>query len=90
MIESHLIIFGDSSFAIDGLFEQQLNGDIFLNSVKWLVNDQENPLSIRPKEFKNRRLNLTPLQSTIITLLALILFPLFSLILALFTWWKRQ
>jgi len=90
MIESHLIIFGDSSFAIDGLFEQQLNGDIFLNSVKWLVNDQENPLSIRPKEFKNRRLNLTPLQSTIITLLALILFPLFSIILALFTWWKRQ
>ncbi|GEM_PF-508894 len=90
MIESRLIIFGDSTFATDGWFENQLNGDVFLNSVKWLINDQENPLSIRPKEFQNRRLNLTPFESTMITLLALVLFPLLSVILAMFTWWKRQ
>jgi ABC-type uncharacterized transport system involved in gliding motility auxiliary subunit len=89
-IESRMVIFGDSTFATDGWFDSQLNGDVFLNSVKWLVNDQENPLSIRPKEYQNRRLNITPIQSTMITLLALVLFPLLSIILSIFTWWKRQ
>jgi ABC-type uncharacterized transport system involved in gliding motility auxiliary subunit len=89
-IESRMVVFGDSTFATDGWFDSQLNGDVFLNSVKWLVNDQENPLSIRPKEYQNRRLNITPIQSTMITLLALVLFPLLSIILSIFTWWKRQ
>ena len=88
--ESRMIVFGDSTFATDGWFETQLNGDLFLNSVKWLVNDPENPLSIRPKQYQNRRLNITTLTSTIITLLALVLFPLFGVILSIFTWWKKQ
>ncbi|MDP5337522.1 MAG: Gldg family protein, partial [Nodularia sp. (in: cyanobacteria)] len=57
-IESRLVVIGDSDFATDGLFEQQLNGDVFLNSVAWLSQQDQQPLSIRPKEQRNRRINL--------------------------------
>ncbi|RMF23469.1 MAG: ABC transporter, partial [Cyanobacteria bacterium J083] len=35
--ESRLVVFGSSTFASNGWFQQQLNGDIFLNSVDWLA-----------------------------------------------------
>jgi len=54
--ESRLIVFGNSSFAANGWFRQQLNGDVFLNSIKWLTKTNELTLSVRPKEPKNRRL----------------------------------
>lgn len=50
--EARLVVIGNSDFATNGLFEQQLNGDVFLNSVSWLGNQDEQSLSIRPKEPK--------------------------------------
>ncbi|EAZ92842.1 Gldg family protein [Crocosphaera chwakensis] len=89
-IESRLVIIGNSTFATDSLFNQQLNGDVFLNSVQWLSNQDEQPLSIRPKQAKDRRLNLSPLQANIITILSLAVFPLLGLIAAGITWWRRR
>lgn len=54
--EARLIVFGNSSFMANGWFAEQLNGDVFLNSVKWLAKADQSTLSIRPKEPKNRRL----------------------------------
>ena len=88
--ESRLVIIGNSTFATNNLFNQQLNGDVFLNSVQWLSNQDEQPLSIRPKEAKNRRLNVSPLQANIITILSLGLFPLLGLVAAGITWWRRR
>jgi ABC-type uncharacterized transport system involved in gliding motility auxiliary subunit len=88
--ESRLVIIGNSTFATDNLFNQQLNGDVFLNSVQWLSNQDEQPLSIRPKEAKDRRLNLSPLQANIITILSLAVVPLLGLIAAGITWWRRR
>ncbi|MDJ0731807.1 MAG: Gldg family protein [Crocosphaera sp.] len=89
-IESRLVVIGNSTFATNNLFNQQLNGDVFLNSVQWLSNQDEQTLSIRPKEVKNRRLNLSPLQANIITILSLAVFPLLGLIAAGITWWRRK
>lgn len=89
-IESRLVIIGNSTFATDSLFNQQLNGDVFLNSVQWLSNQDEQPLSIRPKQPEDRRLNLSPLQANIITILSLAVFPLLGLIAAGITWWRRR
>jgi ABC-type uncharacterized transport system involved in gliding motility auxiliary subunit len=45
-----------------GLRQQQLLGvagrDLFLNIVNWLA-QQENPIAIRPRDHKDRRVNLT-------------------------------
>ena len=34
--EARMVVIGNSTFATDGLFDQQLNGDVFLNAVNWL------------------------------------------------------
>ncbi|MGD2183500.1 GldG family protein [Lusitaniella coriacea] len=88
--ESRLVVFGNSRFATDGWFKQQLNGDVFLNSVKWLANTDDTSLSIRPKELKNRRLNLTVGQAGMIFWLAVFIVPAFGFAIAGWTWWRRR
>ncbi|TVP58314.1 MAG: ABC transporter, partial [Nodularia sp. (in: Bacteria)] len=89
-IESRLVVIGDSDFATDGLFEQQLNGDVFLNSVTWLSQQDQQPLSIRPKEPRNRRINLNLVQANLLTLSSLLLLPVMGLITAAIIWWRRR
>lgn len=88
--KSHLVVVGNSTFATNGWFEQQLNGDLFLNSVNWLASGEGETLSIRPKEPESRRLNLTSLQAGIIAWMALVIMPLFGLIAAGIAWWRRR
>ncbi|BAY33111.1 hypothetical protein NIES2107_50060 [Nostoc carneum NIES-2107] len=89
--ESRLVVIGNSDFATDGLFQQQLNGDVFLNSVTWLSKQEDQqPLSIRPKEAKNRRLNITAAQANLLTLSSLLLLPLIGLVSAFLIWWRRR
>ncbi len=88
--ESRLVVIGNSTFATDGSFEQQLNGDVFLNSVSWLSNQDEQLLSIRPKSAKNRRINLKPEQANILGLTALALVPLIGFGTAVLLWWQRR
>lgn len=88
--ESRLVVVGNSAFATDGLFEQQLNGDVFLNSVNWLSKQDDQLLSIRPKEAKNRRINLTPQQANILGLTALGFVPLIGFGTAAILWWLRR
>lgn len=87
---SKLIIIGNSTFVTDGWFDQQLNGDVFLNSVEWLSNRDKPTLSIRAKEAQNRRINLTPFKANLIFGLSIIILPLLSFILAGVTWWRRR
>jgi ABC-type uncharacterized transport system involved in gliding motility auxiliary subunit len=88
--QARLVVIGNSEFATDGLFEQQLNGDVFLNSVSWLSNQDRQLLSIRPKEAKNRRINLTPQQANILGWSSLLLVPLLGFGMALIFWWLRR
>lgn len=87
---SRMVIFGNSTFIVNGFFNQQLNGDVFLNSVNWLTPDQQQPLSIRPKEVKNRRIALTNEQAMLIGFLALAIVPLFGFVTAGVVWWQRR
>lgn len=88
--ESRLVVFGNSNFAADGLFEQQLNGDVFLNSVSWLSQQDQQLLSIRPKEPKNRRIVISTLQANLLTIAAVFLLPLIGLGTGFVIWWKRR
>jgi ABC-type uncharacterized transport system involved in gliding motility auxiliary subunit len=88
--ESRLVVLGNSDFATDGLFQNQLNGDVFLNSVTWLSQQDQQSLSIRPKETKNRRINLTTTQANLLTLSSLFFLPLIGFVTAVAIWWKRR
>ncbi|MEB3175202.1 MAG: ABC transporter, partial [Cyanobacteriota bacterium] len=85
-----LVLIGNSLFASNEWFNEQLNGDLFLNSVQWLASDDREPLSIRPKDPANRRLNLTPLQASLLGWLSWVIVPLGGLILAISAWWRRR
>ena len=90
-IDSRVVIFGNSEFAKNGLFIQQLNGDIFLNSVDWLViSDDDASLGLRPQEETNRRINLTSQQATILQNVAMLIVPLFGVVLAIISWLRRR
>ncbi|ARV63148.1 ABC transporter [Nostocales cyanobacterium HT-58-2] len=88
--ESRMVVLGNSDFAVNGLFEKQLNGDIFLNSVTWLSQQDQQPLSISPKEAKDRRINLTAAQANLLELSSLLILPMIGLVAAAILWWLRR
>lgn len=88
--ESRMVVLGNTDFAVDGLFSQQINGDVFLNSITWLSQQDDRLLSIRPKEPKNRRLNITTLQAGLLSWLSIIIVPFLGLLIAGFLWWRRR
>ncbi|MDA0266283.1 MAG: Gldg family protein [Cyanobacteria bacterium] len=88
--ESRLVVIGNSSFASDGLFEQQLNGDVFLNSVSWLGQQGDDTLSIQPKTVTNRRILITPQQQIGLGIFSLLVLPLLGLIMAILMWLRRR
>ena len=90
--ETRMVVIGNSSFAADGLFNsaQVVNGDLFLNSVRWLSKQDQPVLSVRPKEPKNRRITLAGGQKLITVSTALVLLPLLGFGSAAWLWWKRR
>ncbi|MGF1537462.1 MAG: GldG family protein [Elainellaceae cyanobacterium] len=88
--EARLVAIGNSSFAINGLVEQQLNGDLLLNAVGWLAQAPEQALTIRPKEAVNRRIVLTPQYWIATALGAVVVLPLLGFGGAIALWLRRR
>ncbi len=88
--ESRLVVIGNSTFATDGLFDQVVNGDVFLNSVRWLSQQEQATLSLRPKESNNRRITMTEQLASLTAWLSLVILPLFGFAMAIFFWWRRR
>jgi ABC-type uncharacterized transport system involved in gliding motility auxiliary subunit len=88
--ESRLVVIGNSSFAADGYFNQVTNGDVFLNSVRWLSQQEQPTLSLRPKEAKNRRITLSGQQASLVGWLSLVILPLVGFGTAAAVWWRRR
>ena len=59
--ETRVVVIGDSDFAANATLGIQGNSDLFMNTIGWL-SQQENLISIRPKEADDRRITLTATQ----------------------------
>ena len=88
--EARLVVIGNSSFTLDGFFNQQLNGDVFLNAISWLGQREDDALSIRPKDPTDRRIVMNPQQSRLLGLMALLVVPLIGFGTAIAAWWRRR
>ena len=86
---ARLLVVGDSDFAGNGYFTQQGNGNLFLNMVSWLAED-ESFISIRPKVPDDRPLTMTAAQSRISLYLSVILLPLSIIAAGVSVWLKRR
>ncbi len=89
-IEARLVMFGDSDFLTDSFFDNQLNGDLFLNAIGWLAEVDETQLSIRAKESTERSLTLTPPVARFLAWTALATFPAIGFGASAILWWKRR
>jgi len=86
---SRMVVIGTSQFAANGWFDQQLNSDVFLNSVSWLSKPDQQSLSISPKKSTNRRINMTVVQVGLLVL-GWLFWPLVGLGIGGTLWWKRR
>ncbi len=87
--ESRLAVFGDSDFVSNGYLGIPGNRDLFLNTVNWLA-QQENLISIRPKDPEDRRVSLTADQAKLIFWLSIVIIPGLILAAGVQTWWRRR
>ena len=84
-----LIVIGDSDFSNNRYSNFSGNGDFFLNTVSWLA-EEENLISIRPKERKNTPVHITRAWGTAIFILGLLVFPGLVAGIGIRIWWKRR
>jgi ABC-type uncharacterized transport system involved in gliding motility auxiliary subunit len=87
--KARFIVFGDSDFAINANFSNQGNGNLFINTVKWLARD-ENLISIKTKDPTDRPLAMTESAGRTVAIVLLILFPGVVLVTGIVVWAKRR
>jgi ABC-type uncharacterized transport system involved in gliding motility auxiliary subunit len=87
--ETRVAVVGDSDFAANAGLGIQGNKDLFMNTIGWL-SQQENLISIRPKEANDSRITLTATQQNNITWLSLLIIPACIFGTGVYTWWRRR
>ncbi len=87
--EARVVVVGDSDFAMNNYFRKGANGDLFLNMVSWLAED-EDLISIRPKDQENRSVQLTRARGKSLFWLAMIFMPAAVLIAGVAVWLRRR
>jgi ABC-type uncharacterized transport system involved in gliding motility auxiliary subunit len=87
--ETRVAAIGDSDFASNAYLGVEGNRDLFMNVVSWL-SQQENLISIRPREAADRRVTLTASQITGMFALSIVLVPGAILGAGIYTWWRRR
>lgn len=87
--EARLVVIGDSDFASNQFFGIQRNGDLFMNSINWLAQD-EDLISIRPKNPADRKVSMTESDQNQLFWIVLVLMPLATLGSGVYIWWRRR
>src|SRR4030095_13311208 len=87
--EARLVVIGDSDFAANQYIGVQRNGDLFMNSINWLSQD-EDLISILPKSPSDRRVSMTEADQNQLFWITLVLMPLATIGSGFYIWWRRR
>lgn len=87
--ETRMVVVGDSDFGTNSVLAVAGNRDLFMNMAGWLT-QQENLISIRPKEAGDTRLAMTVDQQRMVMIASLLLIPGLIFGAGVFTWWRRR
>jgi ABC-type uncharacterized transport system involved in gliding motility auxiliary subunit len=87
--ETRLVVVGDSDFAANYIAATGGNRDMFVNIVNWLA-QQENLISVRPRNPEDRRITLAAGQERFIFWFVIFIVPGVVLLAGIQTWWRRR
>jgi ABC-type uncharacterized transport system involved in gliding motility auxiliary subunit len=87
--KTRLVVFGDSDFGNNSYFKSQGNGDLFLNTVSWLA-EEEDLISIRAKQPEDRRVTLNAKQTSMVMYTTVIFMPLAAMLAGIWIYIKRE
>jgi ABC-type uncharacterized transport system involved in gliding motility auxiliary subunit len=87
--ETRLVVVGDSDFAANAVAGMGGNRDMFLNMVNWLA-QQENLISVRPRNPADRRITMTGGQDRMIFWFAMVILPGLIFVAGIQAWWRRR
>jgi ABC-type uncharacterized transport system involved in gliding motility auxiliary subunit len=87
--EARLVAIGSSNFVSNAFFDRAGNGDLFLNAVNWLA-EEEALIAIRPRPRQDHRVQLTEQQARGIFWLTVVGMPAAALAAGAFVFWRRR
>jgi ABC-type uncharacterized transport system involved in gliding motility auxiliary subunit len=87
--ESRLVVFGDSEFAANNNFNDMGNGNLFLNAIAWLAEDEE-LIALRPKRSTSRTVRLSEQQMRMLNIFAVGALPAVIMVLGVLVTWRRR
>jgi ABC-type uncharacterized transport system involved in gliding motility auxiliary subunit len=87
--EGRFVVVGSSLWAANGYLRFNGNRDLMLNMVNWLTAD-EDLISIRPREARDQRLDLTSQKMSIVFWFSVVFLPLGVIASGIVTWWRRR
>jgi ABC-type uncharacterized transport system involved in gliding motility auxiliary subunit len=83
------VVVGTSRWIANSALRLGGNRDLFMNMANWLSND-EDLISIRPKEPTDNRLNMTARQMNVVFYESVLFLPLMVVLAGVAVWWKRR
>jgi len=87
--KARVVVYGTSNFFSNQFASTLGNLDLALNTFAWL-GEQENKVSIHPKEEENRTLNLSNVSAMLVVVVTIILMPLGALVAGFIVWFRRR
>jgi ABC-type uncharacterized transport system involved in gliding motility auxiliary subunit len=86
---ARLVVFGDTDSANNQYINNFFNRDFIMNSVDWLAGET-NSITIRPRNLRASRFNLTLEEFDVVFVLSVLLLPELLLIVGIAVWWERR
>lgn len=86
---ARLVVIGDSDFATNGAIRAVSNGNLFLNAIDWLAQDEQ-LIAIRPKSPSSRSVTLTQSQWVLLEWVNMGFLPGIVILTGIIIWWKRR
>jgi ABC-type uncharacterized transport system involved in gliding motility auxiliary subunit len=88
-VKARMVVVGNSDFAANPYFEMQGNGNLFMNMVSWLA-QEEDLISIRPKAPEDRKVIMSQSQQRVLQFLTLVFIPGAVLVGGIVVWTRRR